>query len=377
MRALRLESKGTLLYSSGNNARLRNNPEGRPPMSLPQTSQSSAVPLSVHESAHAWLDRDGKVALATVIDTWGSAPVPVGGQMAIAQGGEFEGSVSGGCIEGEVIAAAGEALDTGIPATLEFGVADEHAWSVGLPCGGKVRVFVERLERGSEAGAMLDTARAARRRRHGVIVRTRLSDGHRLIFARDARDLPAGDAARFRTGKSSLVTTPEGDVFVQALLPPARIIVVGATHIAQLFARIAKLADYEVIVVDPRTAFASPARFPEADLRAEWPQDALPRIGLDPYTALVVVAHVSHIDDEALKLALRSDCLYIGALGSARNHAKRTERLMEAGFSAAEIARVKCPIGLDIGAQSPAEIAVAIMAEVVLAVRGAKQTKGG
>jgi xanthine dehydrogenase accessory factor len=130
-------------------------------------------------------------------------------------------------------------------------------------------------------------------------------------------------------------------------------------------------------VVDPRTAFASPERFRDVEILAEWPQDAIPRIGLDPYTAVVVVAHVSHIDDEALKIALRSDCLYVGALGSSRNHAKRRERLAAAGMSEAEIARIKNPIGLDIGAQTPAEIAIAIMAEVILAVRGAKADRKG
>ncbi|MEO1265885.1 MAG: XdhC family protein, partial [Pseudomonadota bacterium] len=161
-------------------------------------------------------------------------------------------------------------------------------------------------------------------------------------------------------------------VFRQAVLPPARAVVIGATHIAQLFCEMARLAAYEVVVIDPRTAFASASRFPGVDLQAEWPQDALPAIGLDPYTALVVVAHVSHIDDEALKVGLRSDCLYIGALGSKRNHEKRIGRLTEAGFSADELARIKCPIGLDIGAQTPAEIATAILAEVILAVRGPK-----
>jgi xanthine dehydrogenase accessory factor len=179
-------------------------------------------------------------------------------------------------------------------------------------------------------------------------------------------------AQRFRSGESELLNAAEGDLFVHALLPPARIVVIGATHIAQVLCEIARLANYEVVVVDPRTAFASGDRFRAVTVHAEWPETALPRVGLDPYTALVVLAHVSHIDDEALKVALRSDCLYIGALGSSRTHTKRLQRLREAGFSEAEIARIKNPIGLEIGARSPAEIAVAIMAEVILAVRGPK-----
>lgn len=341
-------------------------------MSDPGDIHSSAARVGALRAARDWLQRDGRVAVATVIDTWGSAPVPVGGQLAIAMDGSFEGSVSGGCIEGEVITEAEEVLTGGGVRTLEFGVADETAWRVGLPCGGRVGVFVERLERNSGTLDFLERALGAGDRREGILVRTRLADGQRTIFEKTTPDMPAEIASRLRSGESKLITTPEGQVFLHAMLPPARIVVIGATHIAQVLCELARLAGYEITVIDPRTAFATPERFKGVALKAEWPQDALPRIGLDPYTAVVVVAHVSHIDDEALKIALRSNCLYVGALGSSRNHAKRRQRLAEAGFSEAEIASIKNPIGLDIGAQTPAEIAVAIMAEVILAVRGSK-----
>ncbi len=251
-----------------------------------------------------------------------------------------------------------------------FGVADETGWSVGLPCGGQVKILLERLDRSAGGLDFIDRAIRANETREGLVIRTRLTDGKRTYFDRTTPDVPPDIAQRFRSGKSRLTEAEEGEVFLHALLPPARIAVIGATHIAQHVCQISRLAGYEISVIDPRTAFASPDRFGGVALYPEWPQDALPRIGLDPYTALVVVAHVSHIDDEALKLALRSNCLYIGALGSSRNHAKRTERLRAAGFTDAEIGRIKNPIGIDIGAQSPAEIAVAIMAEVILAVRG-------
>ncbi len=331
------------------------------------------TPSGAHDilgSAKAWLERDGKVALATVVDTWGSAPVPTGGQMAIAVDGSFEGSVSGGCIEGEVITEAEEILDSGQVATLEFGVADETAWNVGLPCGGTIRVFVERLEAAAGGLELVDKAIAARADRKGLVVRKQLADGSRQIFERSDSNIPNDIAARFWTGKSGLQTTPEGDVFIQALVPPARIVAIGATHITQLLCQYAQIAGYEIIVIDPRTAFASAERFPGVRVMAEWPQDAIPQLGLDPYTAVAVLAHVSHIDDEALKLALRSECLYVGALGSARNHAKRRERLTEAGYSDAELARIKAPIGLSINAQTPAEIALSVMGEIVQAVRG-------
>jgi xanthine dehydrogenase accessory factor len=291
--------------------------------------------------------------------------------MAIAADGRFQGSVSGGCIEGEVITAAEDVLADGRPRTLAFGVADETAWNVGLPCGGEVSVFIERLERPA-GGELLERALAAGERRQGLIVRTNLTSGRKELLTGESPGLPPALAQRLRSGESRLEETTDGKVFTQALLPPARIVVVGATHIAQILCSIARQAGYEIRVVDPRTAFASPARFPGVSVSTEWPEAALPAIGLDAYTAVVVLAHVAHIDDEALKVALRQDCLYIGALGSSRNHAKRRERLKAAGFTDAELARIKSPIGLSINAQSPAEIALSVMAEIVSYVRGPK-----
>lgn len=329
--------------------------------------------IGVLEAAREWLEHDGKVAIATVVDTWGSAPVPVGGQMAVAADGRFKGSVSGGCIEGDVITEADDVLSSGKPKLMEFGVADETAWRAGLPCGGKVKVYVERIEAKAGGSEMLAKAVEAQQKRRGLVIETRLKDGAKSVFAREDANVPEDIARRFSTAKSSLEESPEGDLFLHALVPPARIVIVGASHIGQVLAEIARLAGYEVQVVDPRSAFASPDRFPGITLHAEWPQDVLPKIGLDPYTAVVALAHVGHIDDEALKLGLRSDCLYVGALGSTRNHAKRRERLQAAGITDAEIAKIRAPIGIDIGAQTPAEIAVSIMAEIVKTVRGAKR----
>lgn len=346
-------------------------------MSDLQPRNPNAANIDVLGAAREWLDRDGEVAIATVIDTWGSAPVPVGGQMAIAADGNFQGSVSGGCIEGDVIIEGGEAIADGKPRTLTFGVADETAWRAGLPCGGQVRVLVERLGKDNGGDTLLDRAIAARESRHGLVIETKLEDASRKLYERNDANLSEDIASRFRSAKSQLIESPDGAVFVHALVPPARIIAIGATHIAQVLAQLAELSGYEIIIIDPRTAFADPARFGSAKAKiiAEWPQDALPKLGLDPYTAVLTLAHVAHIDDEALKLAVRANCLYVSALGSSRNHAKRKERLIAAGITEEELARIKTPIGLDIGAQTPAEIAVSIMAEVILAVRGTKKPK--
>jgi xanthine dehydrogenase accessory factor len=289
----------------------------------------------------------------------------------IGEDGRFEGSVSGGCVEGEVIAEAEDVLGTGKPKTMEFGVADETAWQVGLPCGGQIKVYLERLDK--TAGLpLISRALDARTNRRGLVVRTRLKDGQREVFSRDAASADASIMERLESGESELLTMPEGEVFLHALVPPARVLIIGATHIGQMLAQLVKLAGYEVLVIDPRTAFAAEARFPGIRLDTEWPQDTIPKIGLDAYTAVVALAHVGHIDDEALKLAMRSECFYVGALGSRRNHAKRTQRLQEAGFTQEEIKRIHSPIGINIGAQSPAEIAISIMAELVLALRGPK-----
>jgi xanthine dehydrogenase accessory factor len=335
-------------------------------------TKSSSQPPQAHDvlaAARDWIASEGRVALATVVGTWGSAPVPVGGQMVMAPDGRFEGSVSGGCVEGEIIAEAESVLADGKSKTMKFGVADDTAWRVGLPCGGEIKVLVERLD-GGDGLKLVERSLDARSNRRGILVRTRLDTGAREFFERDDARADTLVRQHLEAGDSELIETSEGEVFLHALVPPARVLVIGATHIGQILSQLVKIAGHEVIVIDPRTAFAAEARFPNVRLDTEWPQDSIPRIGLDPYTAVVALAHVGHIDDEALKLALRSDCFYIGALGSKRTHAKRTERLKEAGFTDADLKRIHCPVGINIGAQSPPEIAISIMAEIVLALRG-------
>ena len=339
-------------------------------VSQSKPSERRAQAHDVLAAAREWIASEGRVALATVVGTWGSAPVPVGGQMVMAPDGRFEGSVSGGCVEGEIIAESEQVLADGKSKTLQFGVADDTAWRVGLPCGGEIKVLLERLE-GSDGLKLVERSLEARSNRRGIVVKTRLDTGTRELYERGDNGADALVRQHLESGESGLVTTAdEGEVFLHALVPPVRVLVIGATHIGQILAQLVKIAGHEVVVIDPRTAFAAEARFPGIRLDTEWPQDAIPRIGLDPYTAVVALAHVGHIDDEALKLALRSNCFYVGALGSMRTHAKRTERLKAADFGDEELKRIHCPIGINIGAQSPPEIAISIMAEIVLALRG-------
>jgi xanthine dehydrogenase accessory factor len=215
----------------------------------------------------------------------------------------------------------------------------------------------------------LNAERAARR---AAIVVTDVASGkERLVKAGDVAKDPLRTtlAERLRTGKSGMVDSPEGRVFLTVHVPAPQLVITGAVHISQTLAPIGKLLGYDVTIVDPRTAFASIERFPDVKVIAEWPDKALPPLGIDHYTAFVALTHDPKIDDPALMHALSRDCFYIGALGSKKTHARRVARLKEQGLSDADIGRIHAPIGLDIGAVSPAEIAVAIMAEITTRLR--------
>ena len=209
---------------------------------------------------------------------------------------------------------------------------------------------------------ILRTLNAERAARRAVVVVTTVDSGEqRLVKAADAAKDPLRDLieAHLRTGKSGMEETPQGRAFLTVHVPSPQLVITGAVHISQTLAPVGKLAGYDVTIVDPRTAFASPERFPDVKIVAEWPDVALPPLNIDRYTAFVALTHDPKIDDPALLHALKSDCFYIGALGSRKTHARRVGRLKEAGLSDADIARIHAPIGLPIGAVSPAEIAVA------------------
>jgi xanthine dehydrogenase accessory factor len=220
--------------------------------------------------------------------------------------------------------------------------------------------------------SLLSALNAERAARRAAIVVTDIESGEqRLVKAADiARDpLRAVLSEHLRSGKSGMEETPQGRVFLTVYVPAAQLVVIGAVHISQALAPIAKLLGYDVTIVDPRTAFATPERFPDVKVIAEWPDTALPPLNVDHYTAFVALTHDPKIDDPALLHALARDCFYIGALGSRKTHARRVERLKHEGLSEADIARIQAPIGLDIGAISPAEIAVAIMAQITERLR--------
>jgi xanthine dehydrogenase accessory factor len=322
---------------------------------------------NIAEIATEWHRVGRGAALATVIETWGSAPRPAGSQLVISGAGDIMGSVSGGCVEGAVVIEAVEAIADGLPRLLEFGVSDDTAFSVGLACGGKIRVLVEPVGAGAHAmpPAMLDALLAARAAGTPVAIVIQPDGWQRaLVFA----GADAAVDARLRSDRSGM---EEDGRFIAVHNPPLRLIVVGAVHIAQPLMIIARACGYAPTLIDPRESFGAAARFPGEVISHDWPDEAMAALAPDARTAVVTLTHDSKLDDPAIMAALASPCFYLGCLGSPRTHAKRVERLQAAGLSATAIARIHAPVGLAIGAKSPAEIAVSIMAQITAVLRGA------
>lgn len=318
------------------------------------------------EIARAWIAAGHQVALGTVIRTSGSAPRQPGALVAVCDNGAFAGSVSAGCVEGAVIEESLAAIADGRHRILSFGVADDGSFAVGLMCGGKIDVLIERAE-----PATLD-ALAARGER--VMVRAVAIDSgeSRVIEAAgDASPLGIAAAQAARGGRSGMTSVEGQDWFLSVHGPAPELVIVGAVHIAQALCGLAAAAGYRVRVIDPRAAYATPERFAGVTLVKAWPDEALAAQPLTRDSALVVLAHDPKLDDAALAAALRGPCGYIGALGSARTQERRRARLAALGFAADELARIHGPVGLAIGARAPMEIAIAILAELVQQRRAA------
>jgi len=333
-----------------------------------------------------WLIDETPIAIATVISTWGSAPRRVGAKLAMTAEGKMSGSVSGGCVEGAVFEAGVEVLVNRQSKLLHFGVADETAWDVGLACGGTIDVFVEPLDPvvynflhglidEDEAFAIVTLIKGPADilgkklviQRGGRIFGTidPVVDG---IIAAAARATLANNVSDRHSFELPDLEYESFEVFIEIIQPAPTLIVIGGVHIAISLTAIAKNLGYRTIVIDPRRAFGSIDRFPDVDrLIQAWPDEAYSQIKLTPNTAVASLTHDPKIDDPALKLALANPTFYVGALGSQKTHKKRRDRLEANGISADQLDRIHGPIGLKIGAQTPEEIALAIMAEIVAA----------
>lgn len=317
----------------------------------------------IPETALAWHKEGRGAALATVVETWGSAPRRTGSQLAISGDGEIMGSVSGGCVEGAVVVEAMDSLDgDGKPLLLDYGVSDDEAFAVGLACGGRIRVLVEPVGKALPVD-MLEDLVTARAKREQVAYTVDTESWDRALEGPSNTEL----ASHFRMDRSGF--QEDSARFIGVHNPPLRMIVVGAVHISQPLLTMARMAGYDPVLIDPRETFGSEVRFPGETISHDYPEEAMGAFGIDPRTAIVTLTHDPKIDDPAIEMALRSEAFYLGSLGSKRTHAKRVARLTEKGFSEAEIARIHAPVGLDIGAATPAEIAIAVMAQITQVLR--------
>ncbi|WP_174297572.1 XdhC family protein [Sphingomonas bacterium] len=305
---------------------------------------------SVIAAARTW--KGEPLALATVISTWGSAPRPRGSHMLVHADGRFEGSVSGGCVESDILQTAAEVI-AGAPFQVRrYGVADAAAWEVGLPCGGEIAVMVQPVTAEGFDPELFDRIAEARGHGQTLSVHTDLGTG------------------RAETGHTDPRSGEMGERFVNRYDPPRRLLIVGAVQIAQALTGLARELGIATVVIDPRARFLTQERFPGSTLDDRWPDEAIAALKPGPSTAVVTLSHDIKIDDPALIEALRSDASYIGALGSRRSHAARRERLAAAGLALPDIDRIDAPVGIDIGAIGPSEIALSIAAAMVGAFHG-------
>ncbi len=331
------------------------------------------------DDLNRWLASGEQIALATVVWAEGPSPRPLGSCMAVTGSGQMSGSVSGGCVEGAVFEEAQSVLSGGPPKRLRYGVVDETGWEVGLACGGTIEVYVEPLV---EAHCHLLAALEAE---ETVALATCLGGGGHLLAWPDGRlegplslwERAGGEGLWERAGgegpgpAAELRRYPEGDVFLEVFTPPPTLVIVGAVHVAMPLVPLAQTLGFRVRVVDARRAFAARERFPTADeLVVAWPQDALKAEELGPQHYVVILSHDPKFDLPALQIALRSRAAYVGLIGSRTTQAKRRAALREEGFGEAELARIHGPVGLDLGGREPAEIALAILAEIVAAQHG-------
>jgi xanthine dehydrogenase accessory factor len=318
-----------------------------------------------------WRARGERFAIATVVATRRSAPRPVGAKLGVSEAGELVGSVSGGCVENDVYACAREIISGADPRLVSYGISDDEAFEVGLPCGGEIDVWIDRGN-----PALLQRQLEALERGERAVRLTVLEGddaGLELLVLESGERLGDGPpgladlaAELIRGGRSTLVEVDGRTVFADVVGPPPRLLVFGAVDTAEALCRAAKGVGWRTTVADARARFATPERVPSADeLVVAWPEDVLAQAPPEHDTAVVVLTHDERFDIPALRGALASDAFYVGALGSRRNQDRRREKLLEAGVDEADIDRISGPCGLDIGAHTPAETALSILAEVL------------
>jgi xanthine dehydrogenase accessory factor len=331
------------------------------------------------EHYDAWRADGHGVGRAIVIRTYGSSPRQAGSVLLVADDGRMIGSVSGGCIEGAAAEAVVEAMRTGASRVIRYGVTDEQAWDVGLACGGTIDVLVQPEVPEAALEAARDPGDGGRAE-HGRTVLTVLpadtpadlaDAAPATTHAGDEADLEALRSNALAAGRSLTARLGDRHVFIESHPTRPRLVIVGATEVARSLVELARPLGYERVVVDARAAFATRERFPDVErLLTEWPDEAFARIGLGPNDAVAILSHDPKFDEPAIVEAIRRGARYVGAIGSRKTQADRRRRLLEAGLEPEQLARIRGPIGLDLGGREPAETALAILAEIVAVRRG-------
>lgn len=336
--------------------------------------------LDILDTVDQWIAQNRAVALATVVETWGSAPRGIGSKMAVTSDMAMIGSVSGGCVETAVVEQALEILEDGKPRLLHYGVSDDTAWEVGLTCGGNMSIFVEPLD--VQWWQIVTAEVRANRPAATVTILEGANAGQKALFdtsgnalytsanlaPENCEQLAQASKSKNRSGRTEIA---EQNVMVDLHFPRPHLIMIGGVHIAMPLQSFARQVGFRVSVIDPRDVFATEERFPEVDnILHSYPDKALQQLGLDRNTYVAVLTHDPKIDDKALTTALPSDAPYIGVLSSKRTHELRKKRLLEAGIPQEQIDRIHTPIGIDINAQTPEEIALCILAEIVAVRNG-------
>jgi len=311
------------------------------------------------EVALQWHEKGIGAAVATVIETWGSAPRRVGSQLIVSGDGRMEGSVSGGCVEGAVVLEALDSIKDGKTKVLEYGISDDDAFAVGLACGGKIRVLVEPVGKQLPQELLKELVDAIAKDQ-SIIYEINIKTLKRRLVYNGYEDRLRKDRSGFKD---------DGITFLNVYSPKLKMDIVGAVHIAQALVPIAQVVGFSLRIIDPRESFANRERFGSIKISNDFPDVALTETKPNYRTAVILLTHDPKLDDPALHIALQSEAFYIGALGSKKTHKQRKDRLRIAGFTETAIDRVCGPIGLDIGASSPEEISVSILAEVIATLR--------
>ncbi|MFT4667685.1 MAG: xanthine dehydrogenase accessory factor [Gammaproteobacteria bacterium] len=334
----------------------------------------------IFSTIREWSVQDKTFAVATVIKTWGSSPRPIGSSMLIAVDASMVGSVSGGCVEGAVVRAAITLLEKGGGQLLQFGITNEEAWAVGLSCGGKIEVYVERFMAFDERPAekqIWEQLQETIEKNKGCILVSRLLEGetqHYLVEGNGnivgmslSENLKNSALQSYQERKNQVIEEEGINYFIQVFPPKSQLLAIGAAHITVDLVDLAQQFGFETAVIDPRSTFGNKKMFTKQpdQIIEKYPSEVLSEFTLDAYTYVTILSHDPKIDDNALHVLLKSKAAYIGALGSRKTHAKRVARLQEAGFTQTEIDRIDAPIGVDINGKTTREIALSIMAGII------------